>query len=488
MARATSGAATKFAWPLVILGAGFVICLLLAIIFYNQRNATQGQLEQTREDLNQFVNEDQRSGPAVQELVAASQQENKTAVRALMDRLERLKAIIGVSTDTNVESLVSQIRGQNIEGSLLEHLRSLGAEIDALNNQSERLQSQLEEARGQVASLQRQKQQWNQQLTEARQRMESKLQAQQQQAGDITQKLQSMEQSVTKQVSQTRSELQQQIADLEEEKQQLASRNAQLQQRIDQMLAKPGVEALGKDVAVPDGRITAVLEDQQKAYINLGRSHHLKPGMTFEVFDADRLVELESERASFRQAQGGERQVVATSVGTAVLGGDDDSGPSLEEMRGKATIQVIEINQDQALARVIRQKREGQVESGDVLVNLAYSADRPVVFHVHGDFDLDGDGQVSAGDRRRIESLIEQWGGKVSDNLTYEVDYLVLGQQPAVPQRGTEQMSDPEKIQQAVEAREAYEQYQSLIGDAKELSVPLLNQRRFLALVGYYQR
>jgi hypothetical protein len=30
--------------------------------------------------------------------------------------------------------------------------------------------------------------------------------------------------------------------------------------------------------------------------------------------------------------------------------------------------------------------------------------------------------------------------------------------------------------------------YQKLIGEAKTLSIPVLNQNRFLALVGYYQR
>ena len=47
---------------------------------------------------------------------------------------------------------------------------------------------------------------------------------------------------------------------------------------------------------------------------------------------------------------------------------------------------------------------------------------------------------------------------------------------------------DPVKIERVAAQRRKYETYQSLISEAKALSIPILNQNRFLVLVGYYQR
>ena len=57
MARVrTGGAGSGYAWALVIFGAGFVICLMLAIVFWAQLGGAREQAEQAQ--LHQVVPDD----------------------------------------------------------------------------------------------------------------------------------------------------------------------------------------------------------------------------------------------------------------------------------------------------------------------------------------------------------------------------------------------------------------------------------------------
>ena len=77
---------------------------------------------------------------------------------------------------------------------------------------------------------------------------------------------------------------------------------------------------------------------------------------------------------------------------------------------------------------------------------------------------------------------------RVGTKLSYDVDYLVLGQEPPLPQAPPPNVVDPTAIAAYVEAQRNYETYQQLIGEARNLNIPILNQNRFLNLIGYYQR
>ena len=490
MARATSSSAVKFAWPLVILGSGFVICLILAIVFNSQKNTLIQQNQDLEEQLDRYVSEEQRSGPAVQELVSESQSENQTVIRTVLDRIESLKGLIGVSGDTSISQIRSRLQERGVEGSLLARIRTLTGQVSSLQSEVGSLESDVQDARQKIDSLQQQKQQWANQLQQARQDMQEQLQAQSQQAANVEQQLSSMEQNLTQQVSQTRQELQSRISELENTREQLNEKNDQLQQRIDTLLAKPGIEAQGRSVAVPDGRITAVLSDQKKAYISLGQGDHLRLGMTFEVFGSEELVTLDSEQLADDEEAEPEETVVSGIGGgaTVIRTGGGDQGQTLGEIRGKATVEVIGIEENRALVRVLRKKSDARLTAGDVLVNVAYDPEREVVFYVHGRFDMNGDGKYESSDRQQLESVIRQWGGRVAEELSYEVDFVVLGDQPELPEQTQDGgMASPQQVQRRQAARQAFEEYQQIAGQANQLAIPTLNQNRLLALVGYYR-
>jgi len=72
---------------------------------------------------------------------------------------------------------------------------------------------------------------------------------------------------------------------------------------------------------------------------------------------------------------------------------------------------------------------------------------------------------------------------------------LVTGQLRALGYRFTDDWQAADvvlyntcSVREHAEATRNYETYNRLANQARELSVPVLNQNRFLALVGYYRR
>src|SRR5690606_39257777 len=131
---------------------------------------------------------------------------------------------------------------------------------------------------------------------------------------------------------------------------------------------------------------------------------------------------------------------------------------------------------------------------GDVIANLVYDPKMKFTFFVFGDFDLDGSGQPTLTDRRRIDGMITAWGGQVVTTnandpkaLSAEVDFLVLGAEPVLPYEALDK-TDPVAIENYNRALAKFVTYQNLTAEAKRLSIPVLNQNRFLTMVGYYQR
>jgi hypothetical protein len=83
--------------------------------------------------------------------------------------------------------------------------------------------------------------------------------------------------------------------------------------------------------------------------------------------------------------------------------------------------------------------------------------------------------------------MVNRWGGKLTENMGFDVDYLVLGIEPELP-APLKDIIDPVEIERHRELTELFNNYQRLVGQAQALRIPILNQNRFLALVGYHER
>jgi len=227
------------------------------------------------------------------------------------------------------------------------------------------------------------------------------------------------------------------------------------------------------DVAVgePDGKVLSVNNASGEVYINLGAKDRMKPGMPFTAYDPRTGVRFATDA----------------------------------EALGNGSLEVIEVGPDTSICRITRTSSNRAIQANDLISNLVYHNDktRQFRFTVFGDFDLDGDGVATAGERDRLITLIKAWGGQVDDDVTAQTDFLVLGTPPKGAMTSTDDTAAPASAPATDPAASApasgsvsgsvgearnkdQQRYEDLEIAAKTLAIPVLNQNRFLAMVGYY--
>ncbi len=241
-------------------------------------------------------------------------------------------------------------------------------------------------------------------------------------------------------------ELQVQIRRLEQTIAGLQNRLRELRQPVDQVVRQA------------DARIMRLAGDGV-VYINLGSGDQVTAGMSFEVYD--RLEGIPKA-------------------------GDPTTETDLPV--GKASIELIRVSPGSSEARIVRQTPGTTVVEGDLCVNLVYDKATKYNFLVYGNFDLDRNGQATPQDADVIKRLITSWGGNVTDQLNVDVDFLVIGKVPVIPEYTTEELDNPEVAFNLKRKQEELTAYDDILARAIALNIPVLNQNRFLYFTGYYEQ
>ena len=453
MARARSGGGSGSAWALVFFGAAFFISLLLAIVFYTQvSGARQGQ-DKAEAELAEFASPSEQSSPDIDALKAAS----GSVVGALTEERNALRTLIANDPGKSQAEITAAAGTLGVAGrSLFPEVARLQNEVSALQELNNTLQQDLDKASARAAAAEQAKADLDQSYKDSL----ANLGATVDQTGDALKatqsKIQEQKSTLDGQMADTRGDYTTQIASLDDS---IGERDAEIRRLlkiIDDISGPSQLDPGPSNLTRADGRIVSVIGGRPEVYISLGRSDRLQMGMTFEVFDSNDLVKLNE----------------------------------YQQLRGKATIEVVSVDEAASVARIVRLDRGQAVGDNDQIVNLAYDPDAILKFYVYGDFDIDGQGVANAEGRDQIISKIRQWRGQVADALTYDVDFLVLGAEPPLPTPPPEGEVDPVKIATYVAEQREFETYQQLIGEARSdsLNIPILNQNRFLALVGHYDR
>ncbi len=452
MARARGGGGSGSAWALVIFGAGFFICLILAIIFFTQINGAKEAQKKAENSLREFVTGSEQGLPEVDELRAR----DGSVVGALLEERGWLRKVVASDPTKSQEEIEASINSLSVQGkALLQEVTQLQNQLSGANEMQATLNQELEAARARAEEAETSKATLDANYKNSLASLQQTLDQTKAALEATRQKIQEQKSSLDGEMAATRSEFVDQIASLENT---LSDRQKQIDDLRKELYILRGTN--GQDpgpgnITRPDGRIVSMGTNPGEVFISLGRDDRLQLGMTFEVFDTNELIKL----------------------------------TEYNELRGKATLEIVSVDESASLARVVRLERGRAISEGDAIVNLVYDPEATYKFYVYGDFSFDGLPANEAG-RDRIVSKILQWGGKVSDELTYDVDYLVLGEEPPLPPPDQQGEVDPVKIAERVQAQRIYETYQELIGEARNpsLNIPILNQNRFLALVGDYDR
>ncbi len=243
-----------------------------------------------------------------------------------------------------------------------------------------------------------------------------------------------------------RKELYQELLKTQAEKRIAQDKMKAIQEELRKIKPQPDVEVAAFK---PDGKIMLIDDQAKIAYLNIGSDDRVYQGLTFSVYDK--------------------------------------SMPIPKDGRGKAEIEVFDIEKTISAARIIRSEMKRPIVQDDIVANLIWDSDKTNVFVVDGDFDIDGDGDIDYGGVDKIKALVEKWGGKVADAVSIDTDFLVLGKAPIVRKKPT--FEEMEVYPMAMEKYEASLQklahYKQVQNRAQVLSIPVFSTERFLYFIGH---
>ena len=233
--------------------------------------------------------------------------------------------------------------------------------------------------------------------------------------------------------------------------QQLASAQASVKRKnneIDQ-LRRRLAELTGRKVAQgvvfnPDGKIAEIVSSDV-IYINIGKDNNVIPGLTFSVFPP--------------------------------------SGKQ-EERKGKILVTKVLANTSECKVTEVVDTRH-PVTPGDMIMNIAFSEERPYTFVVRGLFDLRGTDHPTAEGGDEVRALIKRFKGAVVDEVSPQVDFVVMGEEPQRPPTPSDEIDDRTVWKVYEENMKLYKDYLKILSDAGALSIPILNSNRFMDLIGY---
>jgi len=199
----------------------------------------------------------------------------------------------------------------------------------------------------------------------------------------------------------------------------------------------------------PDGEVILLDQAAGIIHINLGSEDRVYRGLTFSVYDRS-------------------------------AGIPRDGTP-------KAQVEVLSVDPRISTARILSSERRNPISVGDSVANLIWDAGQQNQFVVAGEFDLDRDGSADYNAIRKIEALVERWGGTIAQEVSAQTDYVILGTEPKVPAEPTlnEQSNDPMAMDRYNAYRQMGDRYHEVRQRAESLWVPIFNYDRFLYFTGY---
>jgi hypothetical protein len=199
----------------------------------------------------------------------------------------------------------------------------------------------------------------------------------------------------------------------------------------------------------PDARIVDIDRQTNVVYLDIGSGDHVYRGLTFSVYDKN--------------------------------------VPIPEDGKGKAEIEVFHVTETVSAARINASSKKNPIVHEDIVANLIWDSKTSNAFIVAGDFDFDRDGRIDRDGKEKIEQLIERWGGKITNEVTINTDFVVLGTSPRPLEEPTRDqielypMLEPRYQASLARAKE----YDDILSRAGTLGVPVFNQSRFMYLIGY---
>lgn len=447
----------------------FIVATTIAVIYYVEAEDKRTRLEEIQNKIDDLA--DTKEINLLGTIVGTRASRN-TWLGTMVGHLDGTTSLIvgGVPETTSAEAKVNDanIKVANALKSAQQHItiadpnttglvKIISDLIAELNKNIEAKDALQKDLNNQIAQVEIAKKAYSdkeQILEEEKNKLQAlvnKMQA------DYTELQGRLEQSTTEQVANIQKQLDDADANLKTLEGTLLKTQAELrqtesimkraQQEVMDIMPPPDHEALAHRA---DGKIILIDDSAQVVHLNIGTDQHVYRGLTFTVYDR--------------------------------------SGSVPKDGKGKAEIEVFDVADTYCAARITETDAKKPILLGDIVANLIWHSDKTNVFVIAGDFDLDNDGNIDENATGRIKSLIEKWGGKVVDDISVDTDFLVLGDQPQVPQQQPtfEQLElDPGAMQRYEALLQQLNHYNQLQSQAQTLWIPIFRYERFLYFIGY---
>jgi hypothetical protein len=452
MARG-SGAGTGVIVALVVSVVTVFGLLTLTFMLYAGKNEAETNRATAESRLADFVTSGEQNSDAGNRVFSLAEANGASVFAYMQDRQQATSSFITGSPKDGVEQMRTSLQLDN----------------DAVvKNTIMDLRSELKASQNEIDSLKRQINDLNQDNSQVRERSKQMELASNQKVDEVTNTFEGYSTATVKykkqidtavnQINDNRTQMEQNFrnkeADLQKKLDNSRNENSVMEAQINELRKKTeNYRIRPKNPAeLVDGRVISVPSSSQ-IFIDLGEKDRIIPGMTFEVYDSPASIRV-----------------------------DDRTG---DYTRGKASIEIIRVSPNTATARITRAVKGRPVVKEDVIANAIFNRDYRFKFLVHGLFDIDNDGNPTPSESDYVKRRIIEWGGELVDGqeLTGDLDFLVLGNQPNMPLPLPPDANDTQ-FTEYIKLKESRKQYDDLFNQASKAQIPVLNWNRFQVLTG----
>ncbi|MFH0981176.1 MAG: hypothetical protein V2A79_06535 [Planctomycetota bacterium] len=440
-AQAKGGVSGIHIWLIVFVALWLASTVLLVLLYTDQAELKQknaelmADVDKGRSELRAKEAERAATATAAAGEPAATPEVVKTKLAELCVRIAEDKSVPDAAAfrETSylqaLTTLLELFKGQGQKlAQALEHNQALGDQVDQLASVNTTQKTAFDEQVTDVAGK----------LDDLKTAGEDYAKTRDREIDGFDRKLADADARANADIQRMREELKRMLAKFDE----LQNRYGELKERLGELQIRPQELITARQA---DARVVTAKPGEPVVYIDIGRDAGLVLGLQFAVYSA------------------------ATGI------------PA--DGQAKARIEVVNIFDTSAECRIVDVRGREPILVGDLAANPVFDRERALQFMVIGGFDVNGDGQPDPEGATQIESLIREWGGAVTQELSARVDFLVVGDAPVKPFQVGDQT--PEAQARFEAAKKLYDTYHSTLQTAQALSIPMLTRGVFMHFLGY---
>jgi len=445
------------------LGAGITITVLsiltlalfvTTVVFFGQANNAKRAQADAESQNSDFVTGAEKNTEAVRAILAEAKQNKKSLVGYLSESYgNAMERVTGSRRDTpaSFKSKVDAVKGSENQA-LLNIITGLNTDLSSASSQSAEANRAREAALADAAAQAERYEKLRKQMDESYKSLADDVGRTKTDADAYRDGFEKSKQDFEKRISEQRNAADDRETKLKDQLDKLKEENLVLTNQLSVLRGEKKGELLRPEdeASLVDGSVTGLNPGERQAFISLGRKNKIQLGMRFGVYTDARAAKPDA----------------------------DGNYPN-----AKALLEVVNVGDESSTCRIVSENRGQPSITGDVLVNPIYDARKTYKFVVFGNFDSNSDTIATAIERRDIVALVEEWGGKVVDDLNGDVDFLVMGERPVLgPRPATD--APIEVVQEFIRREREIQRYDTLYKQAVSTSIPILSESRIYTLVG----